>query len=206
MRAARPAVAEGAALFRPTGRPTVNAIRALRFARPTAPPGSQCRAGCRRAAGRRGHPAAAPREPTRRQAPVRQTVAWGRCAILRLAHMALTVGRPRRAEKRSAFRRRTVAGYVVGDVGRCERLARRWRKALRFSALRAVQQSTPYERCDLPGRPRRQVRSAARVAAAQRTGAATLPRPHRVEATGRPRSGRLLHGVVARFCDWLIWR
>ena len=49
-----------------------------------------------------------------------------------LAHMALTVGRPRRAEKRSAFRRRTVAGYVVGDVGRCERLARRWRKALRF--------------------------------------------------------------------------
>ena len=53
-----------------------------------------------------------------------------------LAHMALTVGRPRRAEKRSAFRRRTVAGYVVGDVGRCERLARRWRKALRFSALR----------------------------------------------------------------------
>ena len=53
-----------------------------------------------------------------------------------LAHMALTVGRPRRAEKRSAFRHRTVAGYVVGDVGRCERRARRWRKALRFSALR----------------------------------------------------------------------
>ncbi len=65
----------------------------------------------------RNHPSAAPRSKN-------------------FAHMALTVGRPRRAEKRSAFRRRTVAGYVVGDVGRCERLARRWRKALRFSALR----------------------------------------------------------------------
>ena len=35
MRAARPAVAEGAALFRPTGRPTVNAIRAKMVVRRT---------------------------------------------------------------------------------------------------------------------------------------------------------------------------
>ena len=79
------------------------------------------------------------------------------------AHMALTVGRPRRAEKRSAFRHRMVVGYVVGDVGRCERLARRWRKALRFSALRAVQQSTPYERKEMTARYARSASTACSV-------------------------------------------
>ncbi len=77
-----------------------------------------------------------PRLSTDRSALGGFAASAGKQASKNLAHMALTVGRPRRAEKRSAFRHRRASRSHLPTSPTTYPATVRRRKALRFSALR----------------------------------------------------------------------